>query len=187
MYTKEKSPKKFHSKGFVYPYVLLIVCLCLIIVTTSVKQTQLLLLNTDKTIHFQLNRDAQQYIKTILEAKLSEKSWTAFLSWVNENSAINGDLNGDGTFDSFYLLTYFGMNGSAAEIGVCHYLVKPEYWGISVFPITTIPLETNMSKKIKVLPNRFCISPKIGLLYRIMPSTYSISSYKKIAILHNIE
>ena len=187
MYTEGQSLKKFHYKGFVYPYVLLIVCLCLIVVSSSVKQTQLVLLNTDKTIHFQLNREAQQYIKTILEAKLSEQSWPAFLNWINENPALHGDLNGDGVLDSFYLITYFGMNGSSAEVGVCHYLLKPEYLGVSVFPVTTIPLETNVSKKIKVLPNRFCISPRIGLLYRIEPSTYSVVSLKKISILHNIE
>lgn len=187
MFTRERLPKRSRFRAYVYPYVLLIACLCLLLIIHSARQTQIIKHHSEKVISFQLNKDIQQNFKTLLEAKLEEHSWQACLNWINNHPALYFDLNGDNVSDSVCLLTYLGFTGQITEIGACHYLLKSTYWGSADLPSVSIPLETNINKRIRTLPNRYSISPGIGLMYRLDMTLFSILYAKKITILHNIE
>lgn len=187
MFTKGKSLKRSPYKAFLYPYILIIVFFCLLFITGLTRQSQLIHINSNNTIQFYLNRNAQQEFRTIVESHLSEHSMASFQNWINSCPVLYGDLNGDGLSDSLFLITYLGTNGQLIEFTVCHYLLKPSEWGIKQHPVATIPLEVNTNKTIQVLPNRYCIPPRIGLLYQINGGELTVVSIIKISILHAIE
>lgn len=187
MCTIERSLKKRRYKGFVYPYVLMLVFVIELFIIFSAKQTQLVILQTEQTIRFQMSKDQQQQCKTIIESVLCSQTWNSFVNWIKSNPIQYGDLNADGQVDSVYTITYIGTNSAVGEFCICHYLIPYDYWGQTDFVITSIPLETNLSKKIKVLPNHYTVSPRIGLLYKVNTTNNTLLSIKKISILHSIE
>jgi hypothetical protein len=153
----------------------------------TAKQTQLITLQTEQTIRFQMSKDQQQQCKTFIDSVLCTQDWDGFVNWIKSNPIRYNDLNADGQIDSVYTITYIGKSSSIGEFCICHYLIPYDYWGQTDYAITSIPLETNLNKKIKVLPNRYTIPPRIGLLYKVNTANNTLLSIKKISILHSIE
>lgn len=187
MFITEKSPKKYPYKAFIYPYILIIAFLGLLWIVNQIRDSQLQWIHFSSTIYQYQSRNLQQQCLTILEAVLKNHDLIMFQTWIEEHPAVYNDINGDGVTDSLFLLDQVGINGTAIDIVASHYLLKKAEWGVPSHPMVTIPLETNLNKSIHVLPNRYCLSPKIGLLYQFNRLSGNIVSCRKITIQHNIE
>lgn len=187
MFITGKSLKKSRYKAYIYPYILIIAFLGLLWIVNQVRESQLRWIHFTSTIYQSQSRNLQQQCRTLLEAVLKNHDLSVFQTWIEEHPAVYNDINGDGVTDSLFLLDKVGINGTMVDIVASHYLLKKAEWGIQPHPLTKIPLETNLNKSIHVLPNRYCLSPKIGLLYQVNGLSGSIISCRKISLQHNIE